>query len=147
MTCAASEDSDQSVPMPSLISVLAVRMKKPWVLSYLLSAQRRVWSDWADAQTDMCLGWAHMSFCVFCHAAAHLSMCKYFSFSFDHSNCMKWNLWNWIGLGAIRRLWFIRVALSAHLICYYWNCLTHSCLDWFSHPIPVYVQANENVRC
>ena len=30
-------------------SVFAVRMKKIWVLSYPLSAQRRLWSDWADA--------------------------------------------------------------------------------------------------
>ena len=26
-------------------------MKKPWVLSYPLSAQRRLWSDWADAHS------------------------------------------------------------------------------------------------
>ena len=36
-------------------SVFAVCMKKPWVLSYPLSAQRRLWSDWADAQADMSL--------------------------------------------------------------------------------------------
>ena len=34
MTSAPSEDSDQSGHPPSLISVFAVRMKKPWVLSY-----------------------------------------------------------------------------------------------------------------
>ena len=34
-------------------------MKKPWVLSYTLSAQRRLWSDWANAQADMSLSWAH----------------------------------------------------------------------------------------
>ena len=33
---------------PSLIRVFTVRMKKAWVLSYPLSAQRRLWSDWAD---------------------------------------------------------------------------------------------------
>ena len=46
--CAPSEDSDQPGHPPSLIRVFAVRMKKPWVLSYPLSAQRRLWSDWAD---------------------------------------------------------------------------------------------------
>ena len=30
-------------------SVFAVRMKKAWVLSYPLSAQRRLWSDWAHS--------------------------------------------------------------------------------------------------
>ena len=42
MTCAPSEDSDQSGHLPSLIRVFAVRMEKAWVLSYPLSAQRRL---------------------------------------------------------------------------------------------------------
>ena len=29
-------------------SVFPVRMKKPWVLTYPLSTQRRLWSDWKD---------------------------------------------------------------------------------------------------
>ena len=40
-------------------------MKKPWVLSYPLSAQRRLWSDWADAQADLSLRWAHTHFAGF----------------------------------------------------------------------------------
>ena len=44
---------------PSLIRVFAVRMKKAWVLSYPLSAQRKLWSDWADAQADLRLCWVH----------------------------------------------------------------------------------------
>ena len=47
---------------PSLIRVFAVRSKKAWVLSYLLSAQRRLWSDWVDAQTDLSLCWANTHF-------------------------------------------------------------------------------------
>ena len=39
MACAPSEDSDQPGYPPSLIRVLAVRMKKAWFLSYPLSAQ------------------------------------------------------------------------------------------------------------
>ena len=46
-------------------SVFAVRMKKPWVLSYPMSAQRRLWSDWADAQADLSVRWAHTRFVVF----------------------------------------------------------------------------------
>ena len=61
--CAPSEDSDQPGHLPSLIRAFAVRMKKAWVLSYLLSAQRRLWSDRADAQADLSLRWAH-SHCV-----------------------------------------------------------------------------------
>ena len=63
MTCAPSEDSDQPVHLPSLIVVFSVHMKKPWVLNHPLSAQQRFWSDWADAQTDLSLRWAHSSFC------------------------------------------------------------------------------------
>ena len=43
----------------------AVRMKRAWVLSYPLSAQRRLWSDLADAQADLSLRWAHIHFVGF----------------------------------------------------------------------------------
>ena len=59
--CASSEDSDQTGHPPSLIRVFTVGMKKPWVLSYPLSAQRRLWSDWAD----LSLCWAHGHFVGF----------------------------------------------------------------------------------
>ena len=55
----SSEDSDQPGHPSSLIRVFAARMKKAWTLSYPLSAQRRPWSDWADAQADLSLRWAH----------------------------------------------------------------------------------------
>ena len=67
-----SEDSDQPGHPPSLIRVFAVRMKKAWVLSYPLNAQRRLRSAWADAQADLSLRWAHMPFCWFCHVAAQM---------------------------------------------------------------------------
>ena len=47
---------------PSLVRVFAVRLKKAWVLSCPLSAQQRLWSDWADAQADLSLRWAHSHF-------------------------------------------------------------------------------------
>ena len=63
--CAPSEDSDQPGHPPSLIRVFAARMKKAWVLSYPLSSQSRLWSDWADAQADLSLRWAHSHFVGF----------------------------------------------------------------------------------
>ena len=63
--CALSKDSDQPGHAPSLIRVFTVRMKKAWVLSYPLSAQRRLWSDWADAQADLSLHWVHTHFVGF----------------------------------------------------------------------------------
>ena len=38
---------------------------KAWVLSYPLSAQRRLWSDWADAQADLSLRCPHSHFVGF----------------------------------------------------------------------------------
>ena len=43
-------------------SVVTVRMKKTWVLSYPLSAQHRLWSD---AQADLSLRWVHSHFVGF----------------------------------------------------------------------------------
>ena len=45
--------------------VFTVRMKKMGVLSYPLSSQRRLWSDWVDAQADLSLCWAHSHFVCF----------------------------------------------------------------------------------
>ena len=49
MACASSEDSDQPRHPPSLIRVFCVRMKKAWVLSYPLSAQRMPRLIWVFA--------------------------------------------------------------------------------------------------
>ena len=40
-------------------------MKKAWVLSYQLSTQQILRSDWADAQADLCLLWALTNFVGF----------------------------------------------------------------------------------
>ena len=81
MTFAPSEDSDQPGHPPSRIRVFAIRKKKHWILSYPLSAVRRLWSDWANAQADQSLRWAHRSVCWFCHEVAHLfsTECAYIS--------------------------------------------------------------------
>ena len=74
MTRVPNEDSDQPGHPPSLIRVVTVYLKKPRVLNYPLIAQQRHWSDWADAQADLSLRWAHRSSCWFCHAAAQMCM-------------------------------------------------------------------------
>ena len=65
MACAPSEDWDQFGHVPSLIRVFTVRLKKAWVLSYQVSTQGRLWSDWADAQADLNHRWAHRHFVGF----------------------------------------------------------------------------------
>ena len=55
MIVAPSEDSDQHGHPPSLIRVFAFRLKQYWVLSYPLSAQRRL------IGLGGCLGWSESS--------------------------------------------------------------------------------------
>ena len=65
MTVRPAKTPGQPGHPPCLIRVSAVRMKKAWVLSYPVSAQRRLWSDWADVQADLSLRWAHSHFVGF----------------------------------------------------------------------------------
>ena len=62
--CTTSEDSVQPGHPPSPIS-LHCPHKEAWVLSYPLSTRRRQWLDWADAQADPSLRWAHSHFVGF----------------------------------------------------------------------------------
>ena len=69
--CASSEDSDQPGHLPSLVRVFAVRMKKPWVLSYPLSEQRRL------IRLGGCPGWSEPSLgahllCWLWYVVAHI---------------------------------------------------------------------------
>ena len=59
----ASTQSDQCLPLRS------VGNQGPELSS---CGQRRLWSDWADAEADLSLRLAHMPFCWFSHEAAHL---------------------------------------------------------------------------
>ena len=97
MACAPGEDSDQPGHPPSLIRVFVVCLKKSWVLSCPLSTQRRFWSDWAGAQANLSLRWAHMPFCWFCREVAQMPFWIHQVYSLSYpcskqqrgwSNCM-----------------------------------------------------------
>ena len=91
--CAQSEDSDQPGHPPSLNRVFAVHMKELWVLSYPLSAQQRLWSDWADAHADLSLCWVHRSCCWFCHMAAPMLVAvgwSGFNVAFNNFSVISW---------------------------------------------------------
>ena len=118
MASAPSEDSDQPGHPPGLTRLVAVRMKKPWVLSYPLSVQGRLWSDWADAQADLSLLWAHMPFRWFCHDVAQII----WALSTSDNNSF-WIFWQrccffFQGLG-----WYFQLPLSNTIIkCTLWRC-------------------------
>ena len=119
MIYAPSKDSDQPVHPPSLIRVFAVRMNKTWMLSYLLSAQRRLWSGWAHAQVDLSRCWAHMSFCWYWHAAAYIysSNGHFLSFKwscfaltltttvFRSTTPSFWHAFTWSSLNVMSKAW------------------------------------------
>ena len=71
VACATSENSDQ--PSCSLIRVFAVLSMGTKHLRFL-HADSKDWSDWADAQADLSLCWAHTSVCWFCHVVAHVDV-------------------------------------------------------------------------
>ena len=60
-----SEESDKPGHPPSLIRVFAVRLMHGSSLKFSLCEQRRLWSEWADAQADLSLRWAHTHFVGF----------------------------------------------------------------------------------
>ena len=71
MTCATSEDSDQPGHPASLIRVFVVRMKEHW--SSATHKARSKDSNQSGWMPRLILGGgAHISFCLFCRAAAHM---------------------------------------------------------------------------
>ena len=61
MTYAHIKDSNQTAQLLNLIRVFVICMKKLCMLGYPKYAQPRFRSDCANAQSDLNLGWAHMS--------------------------------------------------------------------------------------
>ena len=57
--CAPSEDSDQPGRPASLFRDFALCSVGSWGPKISSSGRRRLWSDWADAQADLSLRWAH----------------------------------------------------------------------------------------
>ena len=106
--CAPSEDSDQPGHPPSMNRVFAVRMKKPWVLSYPLSAQWRLWSHWADVQADLSLRWARSHF-VGLVTRRLIYTCFNYTFKCD---CTEWRH---------LCLWHDKSSVSVLISCIFWK--------------------------
>ena len=70
--CAPRRCPDEPWHRPSLIRVFAVRFMSSKRPKLSLCGQWRLWSDWADAQADPSLCWAHPHF-WFCHVVAQIS--------------------------------------------------------------------------
>ena len=68
--CAPNKDSNQPGCPPRLIRVSAVRMKNPWVLSYPLRAQRRLWWDSGWGWSESSLGAQVILFVLSCYGSS-----------------------------------------------------------------------------
>ena len=71
MVFVPSEDSDQPGHLLTLIRVFAVHLVGSWGPSVSSCGQRKLWSDWTDAQADLSLRWAQRPFCLFCYEAPY----------------------------------------------------------------------------
>ena len=83
-------------------SVFDVHMKRAWVLSYPLSTQWRLWSDWA-----------HRSFCWLCHEAAHISFSGFIRFDFTEIGNQKGPAHNIMALFVFHKL-VLQMRMHSH---------------------------------
>ena len=70
-TCATSKDSAQLVYLHSIAMIPVYSSLDSLEAVEGICDQRRLWSDWADSQTNLILRWSHKSYYRFCRALAH----------------------------------------------------------------------------
>ena len=88
--CAPSEDSDQTARMRSLIRVFTGRMLDSLGCKVSPCGQRRLLSDYSDAQTDLSIPCAHMSERTFSHVVTQ--MVKSVNYQIQMPQASKWKL-------------------------------------------------------
>ena len=79
--CAHCKDSDQPAHSRSLIKIFTERILDNQSCKVSSWGQRRLWSDFADAQADLSLRWAHMSEGTLSHVTAQIQYVDNVSFS------------------------------------------------------------------
>ena len=101
-------------------------MKKSWVLSYPLSAQRRLRSDWADAQADLSFRWAHTHFVGFVMSwltfVFFLNMFYYYYYYYVFRSMKQIALQSYEGCSLISAIGLITFTVSAQWLCWK-NCM------------------------
>ena len=110
--------------------VLVFRLMKRWTLYYPFSAHPRLWSDCANAQTDLSPRWAHIPTCSFSWTPYHPSLCEYFeSLSMCNSggtNYMLILLGKQSGLSIIYAYWVERITETEMLLNIVKNKISYS---------------------
>ena len=75
--CAPSEDSEQSVHSCCLIRVFTRHSVGSLGSNVSSGGQRRLWSDFADAQVSLSLRWSHVHYCRKCCVPTEISSIQY----------------------------------------------------------------------
>ena len=70
--CASREYLKKPAHPRKLIRDFTVLLKTLWVLVYLQSAVRRLWSDFTEAQADLCFQWAQYQSSSKCFAGSFM---------------------------------------------------------------------------
>ena len=100
-----------------------------------LHADSEDWSDWADAQAELSLCWAHIPHCLFCHEATHLQLL----------------FWQWKAeILCWQQLYTLPVLLTANLntTCSVDSNSTHYLLCWQQfYTLPVLLTATLHTTC
>ena len=101
MTCAPFEESDRPGQPTCLIRVFAVRSIGSYGLKVPSCGQRRLWSDWADAQADLRLCRAHIWFCLFCRAPTQMTSSLQKQMSSQGVKDLTWRFFEMTSFGLI----------------------------------------------
>ena len=103
MSCLMTKPTKWLLPVKTQIIWPESLLCTQWVAKdpSFLHVDSKDWSDWADAQADLSLRWAHMPFCWFCREAAHLMK--------NYRN-------NWPLLRMVKFLWDIALQKTQRLV-------------------------------
>ena len=87
MTCSPSEYSDKPGNLPSLVPVVTVRMKKPWVLiaTHWTHSEDSGQTGWMPCLIWV-FAWCTNHFFLFCHASAQMVLMNTAIFSFSNTD-------------------------------------------------------------
>ena len=94
---------------PSLIWVFTVGMKKAWAFSFPLKAQRRLWSDWADAGCIVTL----LAFsCRGLYKSCHEKTCLHGSSGWSAPLLLAYGIrqvftWHGLYMDRVKRIWYL----------------------------------------
>ena len=123
---APSEDSDQPGHPPSLFRVIVVRLMGSKGSKLSSCGQRRLWSDWADAQADLSLRWAHTHFVGFVMSRLICVKVIYFRFHLLHQISMFFVLyfyWQFSAFLIVSSWWFLFTVDCNDCFCSKWTQL------------------------